>query len=286
MLDIIRSDHLRSCPGSQDDQAKVRRLDQAGDDHVKIHWIHIVDGSEIPAIHLGCLKPVVNNEIFTISTGFLAGFLPSIMDFGWIFVADLLVLMSWGFGDTMRALRTGGYATTHAGGFPRFFGPPWQPMVAMVACWGGTWSYHRQKRTHQEGPKDTQPLNLDLGEKLLSLIYHDLGVSKNRVFHYKPSILGYPYFWKHPFIMISFFVPNLLRCFSLGVSFWAVQDRKNAWEEPKEEKFDTHRPNPTCNAVGSYQPSSDLPCDGFFDGRTWSRTNQTLSFILSFLKTS
>ena len=22
----------------------------------------------------------------------------------------------------------------------------------------------------------------------------------NRVFHYKPSILGYPYFWKHPFI--------------------------------------------------------------------------------------
>ena len=23
--------------------------------------------------------------------------------------------------------------------------------------------------------------------------------SKNRVFHYKPSILGYPYFWKHPY---------------------------------------------------------------------------------------
>ena len=22
----------------------------------------------------------------------------------------------------------------------------------------------------------------------------------NRVFHYKPSILGYPYFWKHPFV--------------------------------------------------------------------------------------
>ena len=25
----------------------------------------------------------------------------------------------------------------------------------------------------------------------------------NRVFHYKPSILGYPYFWKHPYIMTS-----------------------------------------------------------------------------------
>ena len=24
----------------------------------------------------------------------------------------------------------------------------------------------------------------------------------NRVFHYKPSILGYPYFWKHPSILI------------------------------------------------------------------------------------
>ena len=25
----------------------------------------------------------------------------------------------------------------------------------------------------------------------------------NRVFHYKPSILGYPYFWKHPYFHIS-----------------------------------------------------------------------------------
>ena len=22
----------------------------------------------------------------------------------------------------------------------------------------------------------------------------------NKVFHYKPSILGYPYFWKHPYV--------------------------------------------------------------------------------------
>ena len=26
----------------------------------------------------------------------------------------------------------------------------------------------------------------------------------NRVFHYKPSILGYPYFWKHPYIDLNF----------------------------------------------------------------------------------
>ena len=27
----------------------------------------------------------------------------------------------------------------------------------------------------------------------------------NRVFHYKPSILGYPYFWKHPYSYIISF---------------------------------------------------------------------------------
>ena len=27
----------------------------------------------------------------------------------------------------------------------------------------------------------------------------------NRDFHYKPSILGYPYFWKHPFVVFVFF---------------------------------------------------------------------------------
>ena len=29
----------------------------------------------------------------------------------------------------------------------------------------------------------------------------------NRIFHYKPSILGYPYFWKHPYQSLQF--PNL-----------------------------------------------------------------------------
>ena len=36
----------------------------------------------------------------------------------------------------------------------------------------------------------------------------------SRVFHYKPSILGYPYFWKHPYKHILFFP-----CFSMGVFF-------------------------------------------------------------------
>ena len=33
----------------------------------------------------------------------------------------------------------------------------------------------------------------------------------NRVFHYKPSILGYPFFWKHPYIHIyTHYVCNVL----------------------------------------------------------------------------
>ena len=57
-----------------------------------------------------------------------------------------------------------------------------------------------------------------------SLPWNHLDVSKtrggppksshfNRVFHYKPSILGYPYFWKHPFVQWLFWVlrrPKLL----------------------------------------------------------------------------
>ena len=41
----------------------------------------------------------------------------------------------------------------------------------------------------------------------------------NRVFHYKPSILGYPYFWKHPFgalvVKVRFFLMRRLCCLGL-----------------------------------------------------------------------
>ena len=36
----------------------------------------------------------------------------------------------------------------------------------------------------------------------------------NRVFHYKPSILRYPYFWKHPYLIslsIIFYEMNMIR---------------------------------------------------------------------------
>ena len=42
----------------------------AGHFWYSIRSFNTVDGSEIPNNHLGCKKPVVNNEMFTISTGF------------------------------------------------------------------------------------------------------------------------------------------------------------------------------------------------------------------------
>ena len=118
-------------------------------------------------------------------------------------------IVSWGFGDTMRALRTGGYATTHA---------------------GGTWSYHCQKRTHQEGPKDIETSKLDSGEKSLSLQSWEF------------CCANFLNIFLHFFHLES---PLEHEC----------KDRKNAWEETKEEeKFDTHRLHSTCNMVGSCFP--------------------------------
>ena len=50
----------------------------------------------------------------------------------------------------------------------------------------------------------------------------------NRVFHYKPSILGYPYFWKHPFGFLVLFgglggdMLDVIRDFFCWVFFWIV----------------------------------------------------------------
>ena len=38
----------------------------------------------------------------------------------------------------------------------------------------------------------------------------------NRVFHYKPSILGYPYFWKHPYIYNYIYI-------SFNITYWVDQ---------------------------------------------------------------
>ena len=43
----------------------------------------------------------------------------------------------------------------------------------------------------------------------------------NRVFHYKPSILGYPYFWKHPYIFSSWH--HYCKGGAFGHTFWTAR---------------------------------------------------------------
>ena len=95
----------------------------------------------------------------------------------------------------------------------RRFGPP--PRIPHVLTWpkvGATssasqlgpvkgWIYAKKKWTNfwiWVFPKPVVPPN------------HPL---KNRVFHYKPSILGYHYFWKHPYVLSI-----------LGMFFGKVED--------------------------------------------------------------
>ena len=55
----------------------------------------------------------------------------------------------------------------------------------------------------------------------------------NRVFHYKPSILGYPYFWKHPYVYIYTWNPTHLTHFywRIDLFFWVIQEWK---KKPKK----------------------------------------------------
>ena len=84
----------------------------------------------------------------------------------------------------------------------------------MVANWRFIAAYPYE--THES--YDVSPLARRLSSSstariLYIIIRLNMGVSKsngnypqiihfNRVFLYKPSILGYPYFWKHPYVRI------------------------------------------------------------------------------------
>ena len=81
----------------------------------------------------------------------------------------------------------------------------------------------------------THPLCWHVQEIMQPAVIIHLGVSKNngtpkssifnRVFHYKPSILGYPYFWNHPLFVFQFTwdssfhdVPGAACCSDLGLN--------------------------------------------------------------------
>ena len=51
----------------------------------------------------------------------------------------------------------------------------------------------------------------------------------NRVFHYEPSILGYPYFWKHPDVFfVGSFSLRIVNCCK-SKFLVAIQKKQNYW---------------------------------------------------------
>ena len=58
---------------------------------------------------------------------------------------------------------------------------------------------HATFHTHTELPGSAVALAAGLGEKVGIQQGSAQIIHFNRVFHYKLSILGYPYFWKHPY---------------------------------------------------------------------------------------
>ena len=60
----------------------------------------------------------------------------------------------------------------------------------------------------------------------------------NSVFHYRPSTLGYPYFWKHPFVFVCVCVYHGF--FWVGKIWVAVPSTKNCWISSGWNKFPLH----------------------------------------------
>ena len=58
-----------------------------------------------------------------------------------------------------------------------------------------------QRGCHSKEPSGFYLDNIWVFPKIV--VYTPKSSHFNRVFHYKPSILGYPYFWKHPYLKLN-----------------------------------------------------------------------------------
>ena len=86
-----------------------------------------------------------------------------------------------------------------------------------------------------------------------------MGVSKNRgtlkssrVFHYKPSILGYPYFWKHPYNLFSIIFGRKDEMETEVVVCWfshwrSLQNMRSSWFVISEDHPKSKMPGCTKN---------------------------------------
>ena len=89
----------------------------------------------------------------------------------------------------------------------------------------------------------------DCMKLFLKWVFPKIGVGPpNRVFHYKPSILGYPYFWKHPNIcrILSFIQICEFFCWCFWDGSWPFY--------PPFEKDDDDRDGNAAESRGLFPP--------------------------------
>ena len=129
--------------------------------------------------------------------------------------------------------------------------------------------------------------------------WDDLGVSLNggfspiiihfnRVFHYKPSILGYPYFWKHPFVVL--FLAWYDDISGQNISLMTAQaEEKHTWDNTSID----HRYDGISNSFQSFvmgvdtcwsrhQPNRDLSSQSWRK-RNWWRFQHVVAWGLDLI---
>ena len=132
-------------------------------------------------------------------------------------------------------------------------GYPWKSTVGRTGC-----AYRDEQMRNEVGVVRTKHGKLNfLGCIMMEAISNHLDVSENsgtpkssifyRVFHYKPSILGYPYFWKHPSLnlfqrlvhketIFGKYVSSIKPCKSKKMSRNFIFSPKTCWSERGTEK--------------------------------------------------
>jgi len=78
--------------------------------------------------------------------------------------------------------------------------PPNSDLGGFLQCWSDSMYSRYTLSTIPNWEKKTWNKTIHMG------VSKNMGTPKSSMFHYKPSILGYPYFWKHPHLSVVDFL--------------------------------------------------------------------------------
>ena len=119
----------------------------------------------------------------------------------------------------------------------------------------------------------------------LKIVVYPQIIHFNRDFHYKPSILGYPYFWKHPFgYRIAPLPPPIRRgVYPLPTTPSRSDGEHTRWYLPVEVAFsDMENTLPCFNSKDQHQKKTTYPREGYQRNTCWTHHRPLSSNPFSF----